>query len=179
MLVVAVACAAVAGACGREAGSVGEHAAASSSSAAGAAGADRAQAELARLDARAPDLLTPAMAWQQKQRMMAFLTAVQQIVDGTAADEWDAVVRASAVLGTSPDARPTCGHPPPELDAIGAMALEFRCRADGIGASARARDRAGVLRAMGSTLAACNACHAAFRQHVVDEPTWRARRGAR
>lgn len=136
-----------------------------------------AQAALARMDPRAPDVLTPAMAWQQKQRMMAFLAAVEQVIGGAAADDWEAVARAAETLGTSPQTKQSCDHRPSNLDSISAMALEFRCRADGIGVAARAHKPASVLRATADTLGACNGCHAAFRQNVVDENTWHASQG--
>jgi hypothetical protein len=127
-------------------------------------------AELARLDTRTPEPLSPAAAWEQKQKMMAFLEAIQQITDALAAEDWEAVARASSTLGTSPQLRPKCKQPSNGAGAIATMALEFRCRADAIGDAARERDRAAVLRATSNTLQACNGCHAVFRQDVVNTP---------
>jgi hypothetical protein len=134
-----------------------------------------AQDELSRLDTRAPDPLTPAMAWDQKQRMLAFMAAIEQVSQGLADDDWEMVTRAAAVLGTSPEARAKCRDRSGAADAISAMALEFRCRGDTIGEAARARDRVAALRATSETLKACNGCHAVFRQDVVDASTWRLR----
>jgi hypothetical protein len=132
--------------------------------------------ELERLDMRAPEMLTPEAAWQQKQKMMGFLTEIQQVTEGPAVEDWDAVMRAAATLGTSPETRLTCSDRPRGVDAIGAMAIDFRCRADEITAAAQAHDRGAVLRATAKTLGACNGCHVAFREQLVDEATWRAAR---
>ncbi len=131
-------------------------------------------AELAGLDRRAPVPLRPKMAWDQKQKMMTFLVAIERVSEALAGDDWEAVGRASAVLGTSPQTRSRCGRVDAASDAITTMAIDFRCRADAIGAAARAEDRAAVLRAMADTVQACNGCHAAFRQDVVDARAWRA-----
>jgi hypothetical protein len=39
-------------------------------------------------------------------------------------------------------------------------------------AEARDHDRVRVVGALADTLAACTACHAAWKQRVVDESTW-------
>ena len=44
--------------------------------------------------------------------------------------------------------------------------------ADSIGAAAKKRDRAGVMKALGTTLQMCTGCHQTFRQRVVDDATW-------
>jgi hypothetical protein len=58
------------------------------------------------------------------------------------------------------------------------QALKFHHTADTIAVAARRRDREGVLEALGTTLQRCTACHAAFRQRVVDQATWTALTGA-
>ncbi len=57
------------------------------------------------------------------------------------------------------------------------LALDFHRRADAIGEAAADEDVAGVLAATASTLSACTACHAAYRQEVVDARTWQERTG--
>src|SRR5688500_16037423 len=63
------------------------------------------QDELSRLDGRTSEPLTPAMAWEQKRRMMAFLNAIEEIDRGLASEDWEMVTRASGILGTSPETR--------------------------------------------------------------------------
>jgi hypothetical protein len=134
-------------------------------------------AELATLDSRRPLPLQPMMAWHQKQNMMQHLVAIQRITDGLARDDWDEVGRAAALIGTSPEMQMMCRHMGAGAAGFTEMALDFHHRADAIGAAARARDRAAVLRATSSTLQACTGCHAVFRQEVVDTATWQQRTG--
>lgn len=44
--------------------------------------------------------LSPQKAWAQKQHMMAFLEAIEQIVAGAATQDWAAIERASEIMGT-------------------------------------------------------------------------------
>ena len=53
------------------------------------------------------------------------------------------------------------------------MALNFHRTADTIADAARNKDGAAVLSALNKTLQTCTSCHAAFRQDVVDEATWK------
>jgi hypothetical protein len=52
------------------------------------------------------------------------------------------------------------------------QALEFHRTADRIAAAARAGDRTRVLAALAATVQTCTACHATWKQQVVDEATW-------
>lgn len=146
---------------------------------AGAAGAGAADCgalqELARLDPRQPVPLQPMMAWHQKQNMMEHLVAIRRVTAGLADEDWEAVARAAALIGTSPQTEQMCRHMGAGADGFTERALDFHRRADAIGAAARAQDRAAVLRATADTLDACTGCHASFRQEVVDAVTgWEA-----
>lgn len=152
------------------------------SEAASAAPASASQgptAELATLDPRRPVPLQPMMAWHQKQNMMEHLVAIQRLTDALARDDWEEVGRASALIGSSPQMETMCRHMGAGAAGFTDMALDFHRRADAIAEAARARDRVAVLRATSNTLQACTACHAVFRQEVVDAATWRARTGRR
>lgn len=133
--------------------------------------------ELAALDPRKPVPLQPMMAWHQKQNMMEHLVVIQRIVDGVAREDWEEVAGASALIETSPQMQQMCQHMGAGAEGFTEMALEFHARADAIGAAAKAQDAAEVLRATSHTLRSCTGCHAAFRQEVVDAPTWQARTG--
>ena len=52
------------------------------------------------------------------------------------------------------------------------QALAFHHSADRIATAAHDRDKARVVTELGTTLAACTSCHAAWKQQVVDEETW-------
>lgn len=56
--------------------------------------------------------------------------------------------------------------------------LTFHTTADGIVTAARAKDRDGVVGALGTTLAACTSCHAQFRQDIVSEADYAAATGS-
>ena len=66
----------------------------------------------------------------------------------------------------------TCEHMGAAAPGFTDQALAFHRTADTIVASARAHDAAGVLAATSATLQTCTACHAAWRQQVVDDATW-------
>jgi hypothetical protein len=134
-------------------------------------------AELSALDQRRPVPLQPMMAWHQKQNMMEHLVAVQRITAGLAAEDWEEISAASALIESSPQMQQMCQHMGAGADGFTELALEFHRRADAIGKAARAQDGAEVLRATSNTLEACTGCHATFRQDVVDPATWQARTG--
>lgn len=134
-------------------------------------------AELARLDSRAPVPLQPMMAWHQKQNMMAHLVAIQRVADGLVREDWEEIASAAALIGSSPEMQQMCRHMGAGAEGFTTMALDFHRRADVIGEAARGRDPAAVLRATAHTLEACTACHAAFRQEVVDAAEWQRRTG--
>jgi len=133
--------------------------------------------ELARLDDRRPVPLQPMMAWHQKQNMMEHLVAIERITGALAEEDWDAVAEASALIETSPQMQQMCRHMGAGAAGFTEMALDFHRRADAIGEAARAQDSAAVLRATSHTLGACTACHATYRQEVVDAETWATRTG--
>lgn len=134
--------------------------------------------ELYAMDNRSPVPLQPMMAWHQKQNMMAHLQAIEGIVNAVASEDWDGVAAAAAPIESSPQMQQMCQHMGAGADGFTDMALEFHKRADKIALAARAKDSAGVLKATAHTLKACNNCHAAYRQDVVDAATWQARTGS-
>lgn len=134
--------------------------------------------ELHALDPRTPVPLQPMMAWHQKQSMMEHLVAIQRITDGLAREDWDEVARASSLIETSADMQQMCRHMGAGAEGFTELALDFHRRADAIGVAARGHDGPAALRATSNTLQACTACHAAFRQEVVDGATWQLRSGS-
>ena len=137
-----------------------------------------AQDELAAMDPRQPVPLLPMMAWHQKQNMMDHLVVIQEITDGLAREDWDAIVDAAGRIETSPQMTRMCDHMGAGAPGFTALALEFHARADTIAPAAEARDAQAVLAATSSTLQVCTSCHSTWRQEVVDAPTWQARTGS-
>ncbi|MEM9862830.1 MAG: hypothetical protein AAF938_14620 [Myxococcota bacterium] len=134
--------------------------------------------ELAALDHRRPVPLQPMMAWHQKQNMMDHLVAVQQITEGLAGEDWEAIESAAARIGSSPQMAQMCEHMGAGADGFTELALDFHRQADEIGVAARAASATGVLEATNRTLQRCTSCHSAYRQEVLDASTWRARTGS-
>lgn len=130
------------------------------------------------LDPRMPVPLQPMMAWHQKQNMMEHLVAIQRIAAGAAAEDWEAVAEASALIESSPQMQTMCRHMGAGAEGFTDLALEFHSRADAIGVAARAEDGPEVLRTTAHTLEACTSCHAAYRQQVVGAETWQERTGS-
>ncbi len=127
---------------------------------------------LDRLDTRAPVPLLPMMANHQKQNMRDHLVAVQEIVAALAADDFAGVERAAGHIGFSEQMGQMCTHMGAGAPGFTDQALNFHRTADRIAAAARDRDHPQVLTELSATLQTCTACHAAWKQQVVDEPAW-------
>jgi len=159
---------AIGGACSRES----QPSPAATSSAATAPSAPLAADALDRMDTRAPVPLLPMMANHQKQNMRDHLVAVQEIVSALATDDFAGVERAGGRIGFSEQMGQMCTHMGAGAPGFTEQALNFHHTADRISTAARDRDRARVLTELGATLRTCTSCHAAWKQRVVDEPTW-------
>ena len=131
-----------------------------------------AQQALDRMDTRVAVPLVPMMANHQKRNMRDHLLAVQEIVVAVSSDDFAAIERAAERMGYSEEVGQMCTHMGAGAPGFAEQALHFHHTADTIVTAARRRDRAAVLRALGSTLQTCTGCHAKFRQSVVDEATW-------
>ena len=115
-------------------------------------------------DTRTPLPLTAPMANHQKQMMRGHLEAVQAIIAGLAADNMPAIVRAADSMGYTTMVANMCRH-------LGAAAPDddFVNRALAFHKSAGAIAELATLRRFGS----CVACHATYRQQVVDTDTFK------
>ena len=133
------------------------------------------ETELAALDTRQPVPLQPMMAWHQKQNMMEHLVAIQAIIDGTAREDWVAVEKAARRIGSSPQTQQMCEHMGAGSAGFAEAGVEFHRRADRIVEAATRANGQDVLSFTAATLSACTACHAAYRQDVVDADTWTER----
>lgn len=128
---------------------------------------------LDRMDTRTPVPLLPMMANHQKQNMRDHLVAVQEIVAAMATDDFASIERAAGRIGFSEQMGQMCTHMGAGAPGFTEQALGFHRTADRIVEAARAHDRARVITELGATLQTCTACHARWRQQLVDEPTWR------
>lgn len=127
---------------------------------------------LDEMDTRIPVPLLPMMANHQKQNMRDHLLAVQEIVAALATDDFAGVERAAGRIGFSEQMGRMCTHMGAGAAGFTEQALGFHRTADRIGVAAQRRDRARVLTQLSATLQTCVSCHAAWKQQVVDEPTW-------
>lgn len=124
------------------------------------------------LENRRPLPLLQMMADHQKQMMRDHLGAVQEIITALSSGDFGAVERAAQRLGYSEEAGRICariGAASPEFTRV---ALAFHHTADGIAAAAREHNSQRVLSELSTTLQSCRACHAQWKQEIVDEPTW-------
>ena len=131
-----------------------------------------AQRTLDSMDTRAPVPLLAMMADHQKRNMRDHLLAVQEIVVALAADDFVAIERSAGRIGYSEQMGQMCAQMGAAAPGFTDQALKFHRTADTIAEAARAKDRARVASALGATLQTCTACHATFRQQIVDEATW-------
>lgn len=127
---------------------------------------------LDRLDTRAPLPLLPMMANHQKQNMREHLVVVQEIAAAIAIDDFAAIEKATARIGFTQQMGQMCTHMGAGAPGFTEQALAFHHAADKIADAARQRDKHQVVVELSETLQACTGCHAAWKQQVVDEPTW-------
>ena len=127
---------------------------------------------LDRMDTRTAVPLLPMMANHQKQNMRDHLLAVQEIVAAVATNDFTAVEKAAGRIGFSEQMGQMCTHMGAGAPGFTEQALAFHHTADRIGGAAKKHDRKAVLVELAATLQTCTNCHAAWKQQVVDEPTW-------
>jgi len=127
---------------------------------------------LDKMDTRTAVPLLPMMANHQKQNMRDHLLAVQEIVTAVATDDYAGVEKAAGRIGFSEQMGQMCTHMGAGAPGFAEQALAFHHTADRIGDAAKKHDRNAVLAGLSATLETCTACHAAWKQQVVDEPTW-------
>lgn len=139
---------------------------------------DGAIRELNQMDNRKPVPLQPMMAWHQKQNMMEHLVAIQRINAGLAEGDWDEVMKAIDLIGSSPQMAKMCEHMGSGAEGFTELALSFHAKADLIREPAKNRDVSGTLRATAETVEVCTTCHATYKQEVVDAATWSSRTGS-
>lgn len=123
--------------------------------------------ELDRLDQRRPLPLLPMMAHHQKQNMREHLVAVQEVVAAAAARDFGKVAEAARRIGSSEAMGQMCEHLGAGAPGFTEQALAFHRTADGIADAAHQGNAEAVLAALASTLAACTACHATYKQRPV------------
>ena len=117
------------------------------------------------------------MANHQKQNMRDHLAAIQEIILATSKNDFTTVEKAAARIGYSETMEQMCTHMGAGAPGFTERALAFHHNADRIGEAAKKREPAAVLSALGQTLDECTSCHAAYKQHVVDDATWAAASG--
>jgi hypothetical protein len=137
-----------------------------------AAPAAAAPDELNELDSRKPVPLLAVMANHQKQNMRDHLVAVQEIVAALAVEDYPAIERAAGRIGFSEQMGQMCTHMGAGAPGFSDQALNFHHTADRVAKAAQQRDSTLVLTELGATLRTCTSCHAAWKQQVVDAPTW-------
>ena len=124
------------------------------------------------IEERRPLPLLQMMADHQKQMMRDHLAAVQEIVTALSLDDFDAVQHAAVRLGYSDEVGKVCNHMGAASPAFTRQALAFHHTADDIVAAARERNRDRILAELSTTLKACRACHAQWKQEIIDDATW-------
>jgi hypothetical protein len=127
---------------------------------------------LDEMDARRPVPLLPMMANHQKQNMRDHLLAVQDIVAALATEDYPAMEKAAGRIGFSEQMGQMCAHMGAGAPGFTEQALAFHHTADRITAAAKARDRGRVLAELAATLQTCTACHAVWKEQVVDDRAW-------
>ncbi len=125
------------------------------------------------LDTRIPVPLLPRMAQHQRENMRDHLAAVQEILAAVSKNDFAGVQNAAARIESSEQMQQMCRHMGMGAPGFTELALNFHHTADGIGPAARKQDENEILKALSATVSTCVACHATYRQQVVNEATWR------
>lgn len=133
--------------------------------------------KLQSMDGRTPVPLLPMMAKHQKQNMRDHLVAIQKITAGIGAEDFEAIRKAAEPIGSSPEMKQMCRHMGAGAEGFTRRALKFHEKADGIIASAKSEDMAGVLDSLTATLQTCTSCHAEYKQKVVSPKSWQKKTG--
>jgi len=133
-----------------------------------------AQAKAAAMDSRTPVPLIPMMAHHQREQMRGHLESVQAVLQGLSANDFVATEKAARSMGFTEQMGMMCEHMGAGAPGFSEQALKFHHSADKVADAAHRKDRAGVLKALDVTLQACTACHASYRQQVVDQATYDA-----
>ena len=125
--------------------------------------------ELDRLDERRALPLLPMMANHQKQNMREHLVVVQEVIAATAQRDFAKVALAAGRIGYSETMGRMCEHMGAGAPGFTEQALSFHRSADRIADAARREDSVAVLTALSETLTTCTACHATYKQKLVDK----------
>jgi hypothetical protein len=131
-------------------------------------------AALDALDSRRPLPLQPHMAHHQKQNMRDHLVVVQEIAAALAVSDFKAVETAAGRITTSDAMGQMCGHMGAAAPGFTPQALAFHQTADSLVTAARAQDAPRTWAALSTTLQACTACHAQWKQQIVDAERFQA-----
>lgn len=110
--------------------------------------------------------------------MRDHLIAIEEILAGLAARDFDAVRAAASRIGYSPETEQMCEHMGAGAEGFTERALHFHRTADRIAEAAQQGDFEGSLAAVAETLATCNSCHRTFRQELVDGAAWMGTTGS-
>jgi mono/diheme cytochrome c family protein len=145
----------------------------SDTSAPGANPPARASQSTGPNDPRIPVPLLPRMAAHQRENMRDHLAAVQEIVAAVAGSDFAGVESSAARIGYSEQMGQMCERMGAGAPGFNALALNFHHTADTIVPAAKTRDSAATLKAVSATLQTCVACHAIYRQQIVNEATWK------
>jgi mono/diheme cytochrome c family protein len=113
------------------------------------------------------------MAKHQRENMRDHLAAVQEIVAAVSSGDFAGVESSAARIGYSDEMGQMCERMGAGAPGFNEMALHFHHTANTIAAAAKARDGTATLKAVAATLQTCVACHAVYRQQIVDEATWK------
>jgi len=113
------------------------------------------------------------MAAHQRENMRDHLAAVQEILAAVSAGDFAEVEKSATRIGYSEQMGQMCERMGAGAPGFNQLALNFHHTADTIVPAAKARDSAATLKAVSATLQTCVACHAIYRQQIVNEATWK------
>jgi cytochrome c556 len=88
------------------------------------------------------------------------------------AGDFSTVETNASRIGFSEEVGQMCERMGAGAPGFNEMALNFHHTADTITVPAKARDSAATLKAVSATLQTCVACHAVYRQQIVDASEW-------
>jgi len=122
------------------------------------------------VDLRQPLRMSPQLSARQLANMREHLQNIQAIVMALSVGDFAGIAERAQGMGHREGTRRMCQQFSGGGEGFMEMAMGFHDSADALAEAAGTHDTDAVIDALGQTLARCNACHATFRQEVVQSP---------
>ena len=109
--------------------------------------------------------------------MRDHLMVVQEIIQALSVQDSAAVEKSASRISASNQMHKMCEMFGKGSEGFSEMGKGFHTTADSIIAAAKTKDTEATLKALSNTIARCTACHATYRQDVMNKDEWDLKTG--